>query len=189
MLKRKVSCTFKREKNSLDNQERIYPLLPANRVRPRTMATKTRQNCLSHSPKESRPVRCRHPAGAGCRKTPSARQSIARGVWARSAQLAERWPWLSEIQFIASIVVSSLGTAVGSADLRFLRAAASLKTRAKSRRLRKAQSLRHPCGVSQGSAREEPQTSLVNWGQHKADRQAVRGKRIRSDLSPFVDIP
>jgi hypothetical protein len=26
MLKRKVSCTFKREKISLDNQERIYPL-------------------------------------------------------------------------------------------------------------------------------------------------------------------
>jgi hypothetical protein len=27
MLKRKVSCTFKR-KNTLDNQEGIYPLLP-----------------------------------------------------------------------------------------------------------------------------------------------------------------
>jgi hypothetical protein len=26
MLKRKVSCTFKREKISLDNQERIYPV-------------------------------------------------------------------------------------------------------------------------------------------------------------------
>lgn len=26
MLKRKVSCTFKREKTSLDNQERIYRL-------------------------------------------------------------------------------------------------------------------------------------------------------------------
>ena len=37
MLKRKVSCTFKREKISLDNQERIYPIRNSPRSRIATL--------------------------------------------------------------------------------------------------------------------------------------------------------
>ena len=44
MLKRKVSCTFKR-KNALDNQERIYPLPPSKRTLPNGWRTQILLGC------------------------------------------------------------------------------------------------------------------------------------------------